>query len=451
MAHVFISYVHDEEDSKAVQNLAAELESYGINVWLDKNDIKPGIFWKEAIRNAIVHGDFFIICFSKAYHARVSTYVNEELILAFEELRKRPVNRAWFIPVLLDKCNIPDRDIGAGKRLSDIQYLALYEDWNGGINKLVETVLSEKKPIGNEVTDQKPAIKTLSDLGLVPERRYVSDRPVFREDTWYLPDDDLLGFVEIPAGRFWMGSDDDDEDAFKNEKPKHTIELPTFYLARYPVTVAQYRAFVDDEHYLLKDKDALKGIPNHPVVRVTWHDALAYCRWLDGKLRRRKDIPRELKILLEENPSLKITLPSEAEWEKAARGTDGRRYPWGELFDSEKANTSETNIGTTSTVGAFPGGASPYGILDMSGNVWEWTRSLWGKNPLKPTYVYPYSKRMLERENLDTAKYMLRVKRGGSFNYGPGYTRCAYRSWYDRIGGGGFRVAVSPFFNTSGL
>lgn len=415
MAHVFISYVHEEKDSKTVERLARALEQRGIKVWLDKKDIKPGHFWKDAIREAIVRGDYFIICFSQAYHKRISTYVNEELILAIEELRKRPIDRAWFIPVLLDECDVPDRDIGAGKTLRDIQYQSLYEDWETAIERLASTILPKN-------TDQQ---KDWSS-------------PRFREDAWYLPDEPLLGFVEIPAGSFWMGSDDDDRETNYDEKPKHQVELPAYYIARYPVTVAQFTAFVKDTNYKQADSRCLEGILDHPVVYVTWRDGMAYCRWLDEALHRGKNVTQALRTLLEGNPILHVNLPSEAQWEKAARGTDGRKYPWGNVFDPKNSNTYVSMIGGTSVVGSYGGGASPYGILDMSGNVWEWTRSRY--------VLYPYHSRD-GREDLSGNDK--RTLRGGYLHYYHGYARCSTRmegfsmgSRFDFIG---FRLAAFPF------
>lgn len=138
MPQVFISYVH--ENTEDVQRLARELTAYGIKVWLDKRDIKPGFRWKDAIREAISQGDFFIACFSAEYSERSKTYMNEELTLAVEELRQRPTDRAWFIPVLLSYADIPNRNIGAGETLRDIQAENLYNNWDDGIKHIVSVI-----------------------------------------------------------------------------------------------------------------------------------------------------------------------------------------------------------------------------------------------------------------------------------------------------------------------
>lgn len=138
MPHVFVSYVH--EDSNTVKELCNTLESRGVTVWLDRNSIQPGRRWKNVIREAIENGDFFIACFSEAYHNRQKTYMNEELTLAIDELRLYPTNRAWFIPVLLSKCAIPDFNIGAGGVLGDIQAVLLYENWESGIERIIEVI-----------------------------------------------------------------------------------------------------------------------------------------------------------------------------------------------------------------------------------------------------------------------------------------------------------------------
>ena len=190
-------------------------------------------------------------------------------------------------------------------------------------------------------------------------------------------------------------------------------------------------------HYARLDAPA-----NHPVVNITWHEALAYCHWLTQQLRalggqrlQQGDLPAAERSFWERlvQQNWQATLPSEAEWEKAARGgleiqgkQDENIFPWGDTFDPDCANTSETHLGQTSAVGCFPRGASPYGLLDMSGNVWEWTRSLWGKDWQKPDFGYPYTPTD-GREDLQAKDDILRVQRGGSSDSNAGYARCSYR------------------------
>jgi len=258
--------------------------------------------------------------------------------------------------------------------------------------------------------------------------------PRFRPDACYLPDNP---FIHIPAGRFTMGSDEKkDPLAYGNEQPQHEVDLGEYYIARYPVTVAQFRVFVEQSGYKPQDPDSLRGLPNHPVVNVTWYDALKYCDWLTAQLPQLSNLPAELRR------GWRVTLPSEAEWERAARGTDGRIYPWVNEFDSDKANTYESGIRGTSAVGCFPAGASPAGLLDASGNVWEWTRSC--------NEGYPYPKPGPERaarERFTSDNKDVMVLRGGSWSYVSRHARCAYRRGDLPVNWGlsiGFRVSLSP-------
>ena len=133
-----------------------ELTSRGIKVWLDRNDIKPGAPWKDAIRDAIRDGTFFIACFSKEYNQRNKTYMNEELTIAIEELRQRPTDRIWFIPIKLNRCKIPDRNIGGGETLNDRQHVKLYKDWDDGIERIIEVIQSESpEPTADDNTDSE--------------------------------------------------------------------------------------------------------------------------------------------------------------------------------------------------------------------------------------------------------------------------------------------------------
>jgi len=205
--------------------------------------------------------------------------------------------------------------------------------------------------------------------------------------------------ILIPAGNFRMGDD------------LREVVLPEFAICKYPVTNAEYFHFVQATAYRCPDHWLRAGVyppelARHPVVFVSWEDANTFARWVDGRL------------------------PTEAEWEKAARGTDARTYPWGDEFNPALCNTSESKTEGTRPVDAHPGGASPYGVLDMAGNVWEWTGTLYEEGQ------------------------EWRVLKGGGWDYkGIKDARCASRVYFSprfRNGAVGFRCcwdrdqAVTP-------
>ena len=262
-----------------------------------------------------------------------------------------------------------------------------------------------------------------------------ADLPGFRADAWFLPDDARLGFVEIPAGPFPMGADPTtDPEAFDNERwsaasARGTVDLPTYFIGRYEVTVAQFAAFVAATGFAA-DPQALAAPPDHPVANVSWPDALAFGRWLDAELRAAPRTPPALAERL--RAGWQVTLPSEAQWEKAASGADGRRYPWG---DEMRRDRAALQSGAPVPVGSVPCPECPYGLQDTSGNVWEWTRS-----PLQP---YPFDDG--DRGNLDADA--LWVMRGGSFTDPPRNLRTTTRGGADpgaRRLFIGFRLAISP-------
>lgn len=152
--HVFISYIRENQEQ--VDKLCHDLESHDVKVWLDRHSIKPGARWKDSIREAIRKGDFFIACFSNEYTSKTKTYMNEELTLAIEELRKYATGREWFIPVLLSECDVPDRSIGAGETLLDINWVPLYEDWDSGIERILSTI----KPTPPEIQNLMYALRS---------------------------------------------------------------------------------------------------------------------------------------------------------------------------------------------------------------------------------------------------------------------------------------------------
>ena len=292
--------------------------------------------------------------------------------------------------------------------------------------------------------------------------------------------DDMV-FCFIPAGPFWMGSDE-----YGDEKPPHLNELLSYdyWMSRYPITNSQFMVFVkaggysqsgwwreaaqagvwtngevksffdDQPRSAPYDSGTSFNLPNHPVVGITWYEALAFTRWLTERWHREGRLPK----------TFCVRLPTEAQWEKAARGgveipvepvtkpiqeidfdlepdcesqqneLPKRRHPWGEKPNPNCANYGETKIGTTSTAGCFLHGASPYGCEEMSGNVWEWCRTKWREN-----YDTPAD------DSLEGSTS--RVLRGGAFFDHHRHVRCAFRHWfypYYRSSHLGFRVVVSP-------
>jgi formylglycine-generating enzyme required for sulfatase activity len=274
----------------------------------------------------------------------------------------------------------------------------------------------------------------------------------------HLLDVDEMRFCAVPRGAFWMGEEGDrDAPLHRNEALDHD-----YWIGQAPVTVAQFREFVRASGYQWNDPEGLQAPANRPIVEVSWHDARAFCDWLTDRWRGR--LP----------PGWCVTLPSEAEWEKAARGGERlpaaaqvttvnlglpallggsidnpvprRVYPWGEEFAGECANV-EMIVAYTSTPGCFHTGRSPYACEDMSGNVWEWTRSLWGTDLAEPDFGYPYEPSDGKREALDAGDDVLPVVRGGS--WGDHRFRCALCLSQlvhpgDRSGLLGFRVVLRP-------
>lgn len=228
--------------------------------------------------------------------------------------------------------------------------------------------------------------------------------------------------VKVPAGPFLMGSSDVDKMAESDEKPQHLLELPDFWIGKTPVTNVQFGHFVEGDGYINRaywtqvgwvwreqqevlrpafwDDSRWSGA-DHPVVGISWFEAVAYCRWLSAQIGHT------------------FKLPNEAEWEKAARGPAGFIWPWGNTWETGRCNTEQARVGKSTPVSRYAGGASLYGVLDLAGNVWEWCSTRYGK-------IYPYQ---LEQEWVESylEASTWRRLRGGAYYSNEARVRGAFR------------------------
>ncbi len=252
--------------------------------------------------------------------------------------------------------------------------------------------------------------------------------------------------VWVPAGEFTMGSTDvqiavalrvwpkDDHKFYKSifdvdngEKPQRKVYLDGYWMYKYEVTVEQYRKFCKATKRKMPKAPGWGWKENHPMVEVSWYDAEDYAKWAG------------------------VSLPTEAQWEKASRGTDGRIYPWGYDWDATKcANSMGKEIKSTKPVGSYPAGVSPYGCMDMAGNVFEWCADWYDSNYYKkaPTKNPTGPSGAVAFEVFGESFKGARVLRGGSWSFDDDdYFRCVDRSYDDPSGRGysvGFRCAMTP-------
>lgn len=260
-------------------------------------------------------------------------------------------------------------------------------------------------PAPPTATVEAPASPTqmvLPDNVTITEKGAIVTKPIFME------------LVRIPAGEFLMGSDPaKDSQAHDNEKPQHRVALAEFYIGKYEVTNEQYVAFLESTGHSAP-ADLQEGIihteKEYPVVNVPLGDAEKFTQWLSSSTR-----------------PMAFRLCTEAEWEKACRGENGRIYPWGDTADLRRTNVISSNIGTTVPARSYlPDGESPYGVANMAGNVWEWVADWYVADyyELSPTNV-PHNN---PQGPAPPGQYGHHVRRGGAFSYPVENARCAARS-----------------------
>jgi formylglycine-generating enzyme required for sulfatase activity len=483
---------HSSTDKPAVRELYQKLRAEAwIQPWLDEEDIFPGDDWNLEIQKAIRETDAIIVCLSKGSITKEG-YVQKEIKTALDYSDEKPAGTVYIIPIRLDECEPPQRlskwqyaDYFEGQRERALERLIVslkkraeslnlrFEkpkfNWDKAIEAIdqINIVSRVSNPTETVAPKQSQAesltYKTVPSKNTEESNEYTSliesvsisseelkkqyeqfEAHAIKQGILCKKDNKVpnkltlsngIEFMRIPAGEFIMGSKREDE------KPQHTVDISyEYWMARFPITNELYNDYVltngivhpaSVKKLIIRSKSSNEtktivdwsNIKNHPVVSISWNHTLTYCQWLNN-------------LLKDELPSgLVLRLPTEAEWEKAARGTDGRLYPWGEEFDQYRCNTKESGLGTTSPVDVYsPQGDSPYGIADMLGNDWEWTQSLFKKYPYNPNDG---------RENLKTPGR--RVMRGCSFSDTAELARITARINLDPNDSiGSFRVVLAP-------
>jgi formylglycine-generating enzyme required for sulfatase activity len=406
---------HLSKDKPIARDLHKRLQAESwIDAWLDEEKLLQGQDWHTEVRNAVEAADVVLVILSNQ-SVSAEGYVHRDLKFVLDIADQKRVGEMLILPLRFDDCPIP-------RRLRNWQYvdhcplerkgwiferaLGMLRSRAQALDLQFESPLSrvEEKTISDESLDPTPVVP-------LPGKIILSNG---------------MEFMPVPMGTFLMGSKRGDQNAYDHEKPQYTIDIPyDYWMARFPVTNDLYNIYIESR----KMKHPVYGWEkrgNHPVVCIAWENAMDYCLWLRDLLAT--ELPADLTL----------RLPTESEWEKAARGLDGRAYPWGNSFDKNHCNTTDTGIHDTTPVGLYsPRGNSPYGCADMVGNVWEWTHSLNRKYPYLP---------MDGRENEISST--ARVLRGGSFGSESRNARCAFRLANVMLSLDGyqigFRVALAP-------
>ena len=458
MGHIFISYSHIDKDY--VHRLQEDLLRQGFNVWIDDR-IDYGTRWPKVIQDHLDDCDAFVVIISE--NSFESEWVQNEVT------RAKRIGKPFF-PLLLSGSpwlsiestqyvDVTNKELPPERfyeRLSRVTPRGEHSEHPAeetltkhgparspekeaprfNIRQWWWIILMVIGMIGIGIvlwingTFQPPVVLTPTDTSTLQPSATASSTPTKAVTVTPAPSSSpsalsgqTMPMILIPAGDFIMGSNGGNDD----EKPVHNVYLDAYYIDKYKVTNVLYKACAEaqvcappkfNNSYLRPTYYGDARYDDYPVIGVTWNMAKAYCEWRGARLL------------------------TEAEWEKAARGTDARMYPWGDSIDQSRANYNNNNdsnyIGDTSAVDAYPSGVSPYGVFDMAGNVWEWVADIYDANyysasplanPLGPTSG-PY-----------------RVIRGGSWDSDAMSLRSARRSWNDPSSANiyiGFRCARNP-------
>ncbi len=437
-----IFLAHASEDKPAVLALHERLKQAGYKPWLDEKDLIPGQIWRDEIPKAIKASQIFLACLS-AKSANKQGYIQRELRIALDTLGEMLPGTIFFIPMRLEECEIPDlRSAEVGLKLRDIHRLDYWEE--DGFEQL-ERAITHQFKLEPEEPKQPLSIFNFEVVGVNAKGEQINKESkqsqYFRED---LGKGITLEMVAIPGGTFLMGTEDEEIErlvkkfnweGFRRERPQHEVTVPPFFMGKYPITQAQWKAIASRTD--LKVKQDLDFKPAYfkdrpdsdrrPVEQVNWYDAIEFCARLS-------------KLTVRE-----YRLPSEAEWEYACRAGTTTPFYFGETITGELANYNASNTyadepngeyrNETTPVGQFPPNA--FGLYDMHGNVREWCADTWHDN-----YDGAPTDGSVWIENGNDNRSPLR---GGSWGYNPNYCRSAIRYDYyfrrvNRINNYGFRV-----------
>jgi formylglycine-generating enzyme required for sulfatase activity len=350
---------HASEDKPAVRGLCQRLRDAGFAPWIDEQELLPGEDWDDRINAAVRSSDAVLVCLSRAAVSKAG-YLQKEIRQALDVADEQPEGATFLIPVKLEPCEIP-------RRLARWQSGDISQE--GGFDRLVTTLRERGLQIegGSAPAHRLPVRPFVPPVPKSPWRHaywviaalvpvvaaalywnsHRAPGPNHSPAAHLAPQD----MVAIPGATFVMGRDRGGEP---EEAPAHATTVSPFWIDRFPVTNGQYLAFVRSTNHRAPPDWSGDSIPagreNDPVTTVSWGDAEAFCEWRGRRL------------------------PTEAEWEFAARGSDGRLYPWGEDFRPSAVNSFESGLGHVQPVDAHTQNVSAFGVREMSGNVWQWCR-----------------------------------------------------------------------------